>query len=290
MKHVFCVAIVLLMCTGSVLAEQEEKLSEENRAIVEAKRQKIKEEITQLKDHPWAGEYYYGSSGNLNLTLAPENGFTMIADHPWGLLHLDHGTVDWDGNHIKLNYTFDVESGYINDEAIKRKPIRWGERVYLIPTFRIIEFCNAINSGRESRSRTSGRFYLRRGDERKEAEGKPELPEEFMPYLLDKPVDATIASVKNIQGNIATIVVDKGKNDGLLSGVELHVVKPDGAGRIILTKVEEKQSEAEYTHHCSLETNSLFSRLFGKPIPAEGWQLSTCPSRSRERGEQEKKD
>ncbi|MCL2709564.1 MAG: hypothetical protein FWE95_01685 [Planctomycetaceae bacterium] len=288
MRPIFCTPFVLLLFAGSVWAEQNEKLSKENQAIVEAKRQKIEVEIAQLKDHPWAGEYIYGSS--TYLTLAPENGFTIIGYGSFGFEYLEHGTVDWDGIHVKLNYTFDEKMGTIDDEAIKRKPIRWGERIYLIPTYRVIEFCNAVNSGGEPRNRTYGRFYLRRGDEEKEVKGKPELSEEFMPYLLDKPVDATIASVEKIHEkdrhqNIATVVVNKGKNDGLLPGMELHVVKPSIIGEVTLTRVEETQSKGELTYLRPSEIESLFSRLLRthEPAPASGWQLSTCPSRSRDR-------
>jgi len=276
-------AVLFLGIVSSAWAEElNDRFSESNQAIVREREQKIKEEIAQLKDHPWAGQYYYGYAGGVVafLTLAPDNGFTIIGYDYGNLTHLDHGPVVWDGTHIKLTYTFDLKGGYIDDEAIKRKPIRWGERVYLIPTYRIIEFCNEINSGWEPRSRMDGRFYLRQDDWTKEAPGKPELPKEFMPYLLDEPVEATIASVKNTREanrdwNIATVLVDKGKNDGLLPGMELHVVKPVVSGtRVKLTKVEETQSVGELTYSRPRD-DSLFSHLFGRPAPAKGWQLST---------------
>jgi hypothetical protein len=105
-----------------------------------------------------------------------------------------------------MSFVFDLEKGYIgNYVATERKPIRWGERVYLIPSDGIVRFCDAINSREEPRKRADGRFFLRLNDWEKEAKGKPELPEEFMPYLLDKPVDAVIVSVKE------TFRMNKGK-------------------------------------------------------------------------------
>ncbi|MCL2709305.1 MAG: hypothetical protein FWE95_00355 [Planctomycetaceae bacterium] len=276
-------AVLFLGIAGSAWAEElNDRLSESNQAIVREREQKIKEEIAQLKDHPWAGQYYYGYAGGAGafLTLAPNNGFTIIGYDHGNLTYLEHGMVDWDGTYIKLSYTFDLKGGSIDDEAVKRKPIRWGERVYLIPTYRIIEFCNEINSGWEPRNYRSGRFYLRQDDWEKEAPGKPELPEELMPYLLDEPVEATIVSVKktweaNRDWNIATVVVDKGKNDGFLPGMELYVVKPVVSGtKVKLTKVEETQSVGELNYSRPRD-DSLFSRLFGTPAPAKGWQLST---------------
>jgi hypothetical protein len=80
----------------------------------------------------------------------------------------------------------------------------------------------------------------------------------------------------------ATVVVDKGKKDGLLPGMELRVVKRDSIYHSIeLTKVEETQSEGKIVYFPRNETPSLFSSLFGKPTleSAEGLQLSTRPSR-----------
>jgi len=292
MKHVCCVAVVLLLCVSSVWAEQNEKLSDENQAIIEAKRQTITNEIAQLKDHPWAGRYYYGDGlgANVWLTLASENGFTVTWYGCLGLYDQNHGTVAMDGNHIKFSFTFDMESGYIGNYASERIPIRWGERLYLIPTDGIVRFCNAINSGKEPRNGPHGQFFLRRGDWEKEAPGKPELPKEFMPYLLDKPVDAAIVSIKNTReervGKIATVVMDKGKEAGLLPGMELSVVRPNNVYQEVkLTKVEETQSEGEYIYARPYE--SFLSRT---SAPVSGWQLSTRPSWRRDREEQEKKD
>ena len=293
MKHVFCVAIVLLLCVASAWAEQNEKLSESNRAIISEKRQKISAEIAQLQDHPWAGQYYFGDGlgTNVTLTLAPENGFTITWFGCLGLYDQNHGTVAMNGNRIKFSFAFDVESGYTGNYASEYMPIRWGERLYLIPPGEIVQFCNAINSGNEPRRGPHGRFFLRRDDWKKEAPGKPELPKELMPYLLDKPVDVAIVSIKNTRegriGKIATVVIDKGKEAGLLPGMELRVVRPESVYQEVkLTHVGEKQSEGEYIYAHPWEEKSLFKT----PAPARGWQLSTRPSWRRDRGEQEKHD
>ena len=267
--------VLFLGVIGSAWAEQDEKLSKSNQAMIHEKRQKIEDEIAQLKDHPWAGRYYFGDGlgANVSLTLAPENGFTVTWFGCMGLYDQNHGTVDWDGNVVKLSFAFDLGEGFIGYYDAEYKPIHWGERLYLIPANKIVPFCNVVNSRSEPRNDVHGFFFLRRDDEKKEAKGKPELPEEFMPYLLDEPVDAAIVSVKDIRGNgnrkIATIIVNKGKKDGLLPGMELYVVKPDRVyARVILTKVEETQSEGEFILYDVLKT----------PTPVGGWQLSTCPS------------
>lgn len=280
--HILFFALFLGI-TGSAWAEQDGRLSESNQAMITAKRQKIENEIAQLKDHPWAGQYYHGDGfgTNVTLTLSPENGFTVTWFGCLGLYDQNHGTVDWDKSRIKLSFAFDMAKGYTGRYASEYRPIRWGERLYLIPTDEIIEFCNAINSRDEPRMGIHGFFLLRGGGEKKEAKGKPELPEEFMPYLLDEPVKAKIVSVnKDIQesrlGKVVTVFVDKGKKDGLLPGMELYVVKSNSGTiykTIKLTQVDETQSEGKFIYESPYETSSRKT-----PKPTKGWQLSTCPS------------
>ena len=289
MRKISCV-LFLVFCFGNVACmatEQDEKLSKTNQALIEAKRQKIETEIAQLKDHPWAGQYYFGDGlgASVSLTLAPENGFTVVWHGCLGLYDQNHGTVNWDKdrNTLKMSFAFEVEKGYIGRYASEYKPIRWDERIYLIPANEIVQFCNDINSGSEPRKGVHGQSFLRRGDEKKEAEGKPVLPEEFMPYLLDEPIDAAIVSVKDVRETrdridsrifITTVSINKGKKDGLTPGMKLYVMKPKNLVESMeLTKVEETQSEGEFR---IWELPGLRT-----PTPAEGWQLSTRPSWNR---------
>jgi hypothetical protein len=280
MKRISCILLAVLFVgiVCYVWAACSEKMSTINQTIIKAKRQKIENEIAQLKNHPWAGEYYDGDGfgTNVTLTLAPKNGFTVTWFGCLGLYDQNHGKVDWDGDRIKMSFAFDLEDGYIGSYAAEYKPIRWGDRVYLVPADKIIKFCNAANSRDEPRKGVHGFFFLRKGDEEKEAEGKPELPEKFMPYLLDKPVNATVVSINGIQedrgSKNATVVVDKGKNDGLLPGMKLHVVEPDMVfDGVEITKVEETQSEGTFVYGGPYD-------VLKTPEPASGWQLSTVPS------------
>ena len=272
---IFGVICAVLM-VGYVLLDNR-RLSSKNQAFVEAKWQRIVDEIATLQDHPWAGTYYEGDrlGTNITLTLAPENGFTITWYGCLGLYDQNHGTVDWDSEIVKLSFAWRTSDSGIGSYASEYRPIRWGERIYLIPVDGIIGFCNAINSRSEPITGELGigwSFFLRLGDEYKKATGKPELPEQYMAYLLDEPVDATIVSIRGIRdgdygAKIATIIVDKGKEHGLLPGMELRLINPPDHGlhfrSIKLTKVEELQSEGEHRFHdLALEI---------------GWQLSTVP-------------
>jgi len=274
LKISFCTLFALLLSiSGLAWATESEKWSEKNQAVINEKRQKIENEIGRLKNHPWAGEYYSGDGlgTNVRLTLAPENGFTIKWTGCEGLYDQNHGTVKWDDNLVELSFAFDPTDEGIGHYASEYKPIRWGNRVYLIPSNEIIKFVNEINASSEPRDGVHGFFFLRLGDEEKEVTSKPELPGEFMEYLLDRPIDAAIVSVskpvkstKNKDLTTVVVIVNKGKKDGLLPGMELYVTKPgDSYDSVELTKVGETQSEGRYQY----DNNH----------PAVGWQLSTCP-------------
>ena len=269
--------VLFLGVIGSILAVRNANLSGSRHTMIEKKRLKIENEIAQLKDHPWAWRYDRGSKVfGVSLTLAPENGFADTCYGTWSQRFQEdnrYGTVDWNGNIVKLTYAFDLEDSGFDRCASEYKPIRWGERHYLIPSDEIVQFCNAVNSRDEPRNCVRGHYFLRWGDEKKEAKGKPELPEKYMPYLLDEPVDATIVSVKDIRrngnGQIATIIVNKGKKDGLLPDMELWSIMENEhiLVKVTLTRIDETQSEGEFDYqgyHFVL-------------VPIEDWQLSTCP-------------
>ena len=59
--------------------ERDEKLSEKALATSRGRTNRIKEELAQLKDNQWAGEYYYGDGlgVNVNLIIAPKSGFVF---------------------------------------------------------------------------------------------------------------------------------------------------------------------------------------------------------------------
>lgn len=105
-------------------------------------------------------------------------------------------------------------------------PIQWGERHYLIPTTRILEFINAINAGFEPRKTVSGMFFLKWGDEYKPVIGKPKLPAEYADYLLENPIRAKISSHvgTRVEGNTvrSTVVLDVGKTQGVKAGMQFY--------------------------------------------------------------------
>ena len=74
-------------------------------------------------------------------------------------------------------------------------PIRWGDRRYLIPEKGRLVFCSAVNQGAVPRYMRSGPFSPRIGDVGSAPAGLPEVPPEWAPFLLQKPVFGAITEV-----------------------------------------------------------------------------------------------
>jgi hypothetical protein len=54
--------------------------------------------------------------------------------------------------------------------------VRWGERTYLVPEDRLVDFADEIQRGDEPRSGRFGSYYLREGDWERPATGAPDIP------------------------------------------------------------------------------------------------------------------
>lgn len=103
--------------------------------------------------------------------------------------------------------------------------VKWGDRTYLISETDLASFTAAINlgvePGKEELSLTYyGDFFLREGDEEKNAAGKPSLPSKYQYLLLNEPINAMIVSIQavdNEKESVATI--DKGRLNGVKVGM-----------------------------------------------------------------------
>jgi hypothetical protein len=73
--------------------------------------------------------------------------------------------------------------------------VPWGGRRYLIPEKERLVFCSIVNLGAIPKYMRSGPFSLREVDRRKPPAGRPEVPPEWSPFLLLKPVTGTITEV-----------------------------------------------------------------------------------------------
>lgn len=126
--------------------------------------------------------------------------------------------------------------------------VKWSERVYLITEKDLNRFVNLINLGiepRQSLHDENSSFFLRAGDEKKKVSGKPALDGEFLPNILETPVEALIIGFEN-KGKERFITINKGSHDGLKTGM-LLIRKTDAPyflNFLTIVSVEDKTAKA----------------------------------------------
>ncbi len=115
---------------------------------------RISEEIQSLKVAPaegpnawgneWAGVYRSGLWESSSIAVAPENGVQYMRVGCVGLYDQNSGRIEQvlpDRLIVKLAVD---GAGYMSPQLLF---IRWGDRRYLVPESRMVEFCNAHNDG-----------------------------------------------------------------------------------------------------------------------------------------------
>jgi hypothetical protein len=177
-------------------------------------------------------------SGFAGVTYSLSDGFDLLAK----VILKSDGIFEfsWDGCTGPLaratgKYVSDAASiTFIPRSADFRKDVRtfsekmhrvaWDRREYLIPAGRMLAFVNAINAGYEPRAMEMGLFYLREGDEKRAAVGHPQVPAEWISFLLPKPLTGAVTKVE--QRETATqrpiVLVDAGARVGLRPGMNLY--------------------------------------------------------------------
>ncbi|MCC6797025.1 MAG: hypothetical protein IT366_18055 [Candidatus Hydrogenedentes bacterium] len=238
----------------------------------------IETEISSLKDHAWAGSYYEGDGTgvNINLTIAPQNGFTITWQGCLGLYGHNYGSVVEKDGQIMLVTKLPNEEGKFGNFDTAYFPVRWGQRHYLVGVNRMAEFCNQVNSRYEPRDGAWGMTLLRSGDEDKKVGGSPELPEKYKRWILSKPIDARILNIgpATNRGSLSDefhfidheIIVDAGAIDGVFEGMEFTVVEPNSVySDLTITNIELETSKGVYSYMSSDPGDS----------PKETWKLST---------------
>jgi hypothetical protein len=120
-------------------------------------------------------------------------------------------------------------------------PVRWGERLYLVPANGVVGFVNQINLGREPRRGEAGFSVLRKDDWEKPAPGLPSLPPAFLKLLLAQPVTGKVISATSKQAQLTL-----GARHGVFPGMELATQSTSGDGCVLtVTQVWPGQSVAE---------------------------------------------
>jgi hypothetical protein len=195
-----------------------------------------------------AGSYYLGTGlVHTSLRIDPEGRFFyhFYADSPGfrreegkaeiidGFLVLHPGKVETNGKPEALTHP-------------RYRPVRWGDRIYLISDEQMINFCNMVNLGVEPRRRGYGKEFIRitpteksrkgeEGPKLGEIQGRPRVPARWDKHLLEHPLEGKI--LEGFEDHRAKL--DLGSDDGLREGMELLVEggKPDAPRKFAIVKV-----------------------------------------------------
>jgi hypothetical protein len=276
---VFCVG-----CSDNRFAKFEsnlrgEKFSENNRAEVNKQMRIVEAELKAkaLKDHPWAGVYTQGLplGAMWKIAIAPKAGFayTCISSDVFegnrpALYDQNYGEAVWENGRIKLSPVLENDRQDHFPFSTEYVLIPWGDQLCLVPADGIIDFCNTVNAGFG--------IYFVRGDydifSPPRPKGMPDVPEEFKPYLLEKPVEGEIIAVGETReyrdgssmAKESIVTVNRGSRDGILPGMNFIVTNPEKVfAPIKLTEVSEMESVGIIKQGTKQET------------PQVGWSVST---------------
>lgn len=268
---------LLSLCTvANGQAEPDAKQTAEAEKSAKSRKAAIANELKSLGDHEYAGDYYFGDGlgVNVSFSISPNSGYVFEWHGCLGLYDRNYGSITREGDHVRLHFTFPNNQEGFEGISPKFLVVRWGPRHYLIPSGKVVEFCNAVNEGSEPREGVHGSFLLRGGDEKRPTQGSPGVPAKYQGYLLAKPVHAEIVSVgkftrrpslTDFKFGDTPVTINKGTNDGLRVGMKLLVTNPkDLIESVEIVKEGPNESDAVMTQMGEDE-----------PRPKAGWQLST---------------
>lgn len=183
-------------------AQIDRRLEDENLGVPAAvvrRRAKVLAELATKPADEWAGEYYEGDGlgENTSLYLGAQSGVAATWFGCMGLYGSNEGDIERTGDKT-LVFHFNKS----NDERMPGsfpdavRTVRWGQRRYLIPQSRQIDFVNAINRGMEPSSDQHGMFLLARDDREKPASHLPDLPDAMLALIRRTPLLIRVTSVE----------------------------------------------------------------------------------------------
>jgi hypothetical protein len=136
------------------------------------------------------GSYYYGDGLGINCSLVveQEGRFSFIWRGCLGVYGKNEGGAKLVNNHLILTPEQPNDSAGFGTPT-DFIPVRWDDRLYLVPAKSGKSFCDGVNQGWEPRDDIHGMFYLRGADWEKKVTGLPVVPKEWDSWLLKKPLE-----------------------------------------------------------------------------------------------------
>jgi hypothetical protein len=143
------------------------------------KTQAVPEAVLPFVSQGLAGNYYYGSGAgvNSNLNLSEHGIFTLNNKDGTKISEENQGIYKVEDGFLILSPQKPISFPDVTPTMLI--PVKWGERLYLVPDERILGFCMDIKQGKEPRKEAQGLFYLRENDWEKPVIGVPDFPDKY---------------------------------------------------------------------------------------------------------------
>lgn len=279
--------VAAILCGALVVGCSEEQ---ETEAVAELESQSnLEQEPARQPRREWAGEYWRGDGlgDSMNLVLGREGMFQLeilgcerLPAHILGEIEEGQG---------KILLTPSEVAPELHNVAwpLTLEVVVWGNRRYLVESDEIVGFCNEVNCRMEPRRGRWGSFFLRVNDWADEVSGKPVVPAVYRPYLLSKPIEAGVLSVRVLvvdspRPNLVDrfdVALDVGRRDGVLPGLEFHIEKPSDAFWLLASGITVTRVEDEICWGTAggLPPGMELPDASELPPNAE-WFVSTCPT------------
>ncbi len=184
--------------------------------------------------------YYFGDGLGVNcyLTLGADKRFSFKWRGCLGTYDENVGSWDIANGLVVLKPEKPNKREGFQGTATRMYPVRWGERLYLVPDDEMIDFCRSTSLdyvfGKDGfHGGRSGFYYMREGDEKKEFADSPVVPISYQRYLKE-PFAGAVTKVDRD----GSFVIDRGQADGLVAGTRLKILGGDEFGYQVATLTE----------------------------------------------------
>jgi len=208
--------------------------------------ERVRAELGELGDHPWAGIYRTGALAPTVLAIAPRSGFTLREGSRCGfgsgwralgrVLSAQGPTL---GLELELALDRPAEgerypAWYGLEPTLHL--VRWGDLLFAVPPWRMELFCAEVSDGRSFPLvpfRRAGSPPDADFEPAARPEGRPDVPAEYAPLILDEPIEATLRSLIEWRHRYtlpwsgarmfdAIYEADAGARDGVARGMHFH--------------------------------------------------------------------
>lgn len=182
-RHILIFCLVLMFATA--VGKAQEPQDEASAKPCADQRKRIAAELAMPHKVTWMGTYNAFSS---TFSLAPSAGFYYFRGSDYVYWSCAWGQVEIVDGKIELIPDSSVPAEGTQGLELEWTPVVWGERNYIIPTDKLLDFVNSVNNGYEPDSFPGpiATFHKKAGDGERAVSGFPSVPESYTTVPVGK--------------------------------------------------------------------------------------------------------